>query len=962
MEDSKDRAFLLSLFLMEAWDTLASVEQGLAALASGADADFETLLLVTHRLRGAAGLNGFPRVAALATVMESTVERTAAASPAGRPAMVAPLGELAKTLKEALETIGATGVENATALDAVLARHGTPGAAAASEVEGPLNELDRFFRENPDVLEYFVPEATEHLELMAQSLLTLEREGSSDAEVATLFRAVHTLKGAGYTVGCQTIGALAHSLEDLLGEIREHRRSLTPATLEAVYAGMDALRLMVRSAEGVLPGRAEALTRARSLLQEQAQEPAQESVQAAPAVQKPTPAPAAPVAAPAVGPPPAVALPAAMEMVVSAPKPAESTIRPEVAPLAARPAIRVNLDRLDSLMNLAGELVIARSRLERRLTQLDRVGMMLGFTEARMRQTIGSFEAKYANPQLPGADDSNRPGAPGVEAAGAAAVPLDAVFAELEFDRYDDFNLLARRVGEITADVTEVQGQLSQMIRGVREDASRMQQLSGQLRSQITRARMVPIGRLFARFTRQAREAARAAGKAVAFEVSGEAVELDNTVVEQISDSLLHLVQNAIAHGIESEAERRASGKPAQGSVRVSAVQKGSAIVVEVADDGRGIDLESVKATALRNRLVTPEVLARLSDLDVLDFIFRPGFSTAATVTVAAGRGVGLDVVQTNVARLGGEVEVETTAGQGTRFSLRLPLTVAVSYALMVRVGSEVLAIPAPAVRGMVEVSPEEITATDGGGESVIVDAQPLDLVRLDKVLGLTSSRPAGTVPVVALRTARKAVAVTVDELLGREEIVIKSLGAFLDGVGPFSGATVTGEGRVILLLDSTRLFDSVSSTRLVSRPAGEESRPVAAPAPRPRRTVLLVDDSVSIRKFVGQMLDRAGFRVITANDGMDALDRLNADPAVHVVVTDLEMPRLNGFELIRDIRRRPGLRDVPVVVLTTRAGEKHVNLARQLGVEHYVTKPVDAQSFVQLIDGLAVPEPAMPV
>jgi chemosensory pili system protein ChpA (sensor histidine kinase/response regulator) len=776
--------------------------------------------------------------------------------------------------------------------------------------------------------------------------------------MATLFRAVHTLKGAGYTVGCQTIGALAHSLEDLLGEIREHRRSLTPATVEAIYAGLDALRLMVRSSEGAQPGRVEAFIRARSLLEQQAQAPAQ----TAPAAPKeaPVPATAAPMAA--AIPPPPVAESAPVEMVVSAPGPADSTIRPAAAPPAVRPNIRVNLDRLDALMNLAGELVIARSRLERRLTQLDRVGMMLGFTEARMRQTIGSFEAKYANPQLPGADGLNqRTGAPAADSGGSVAVPLDAVFAELEFDRYDDFNLLARRVGEIAADVNEVQGQLSQMIRGVREDAARMQQLSGQLRTQITRARMVPIGRLFARFSRQAREAARAAGKSVAFEVSGEAVELDNTVVEQISDSLLHLVQNAIVHGIESEAERQASGKPPQGSVRVSAVQKGGAIVVEVADDGRGIDLESVKATALRTRLATPEVLARLSDLDILDFIFRPGFSTATTVTVAAGRGVGLDVVRTNVARLGGEVAVETTAGLGTRFSLRLPLTVAVSYALMVRVGSEVLAIPAPAVRGMVEVRPEEITAIDGG-ESVLVDAQSLDLVRLDKVLGLPSSRPTGPVPVVALRTARKAVAVMVDELLGREEIVIKSLGAFLDRVGPFAGATVTGEGRVILLLDSTRLFDSVGSTLLASRPAGEESRPVATSAPRPRRTVLLVDDSVSIRKFVGQMLDRAGFRVITANDGMEALDRLNTDPVVHVVVTDLEMPRLNGFELIRDIRRRPGLRDVPVVVLTTRAGEKHVTLARQLGVEHYVTKPVDAQSFVQLIDGLAVPEPAMPV
>jgi chemosensory pili system protein ChpA (sensor histidine kinase/response regulator) len=951
MAERKEQEFLLSVFLMEAWDTLASVEQGLAALASGADVDWETLRVVTHRLRGAASLNGFPRVSDLAMLMESAVDRTLNAAVADRQRPAEQFGELVAVLKESLETIGTTGVENTAALEAALARYNTSSEVdPADEPTGPLADLDDFLRDNPDVLEYFIPEAAEHLELMAQSLLGLERDGANDAELATLFRAVHTLKGAAYTVGCQTIGTLAHRLEDLLGEIRENRRALTSSTLEASYATLDALRLMVRSAEGVPAERSEAFARATRLLEDQFQV-----------------VPSTPEAVAAAAPPAAVAEAAAQpeslqplaEPVASEPDTSKSLVRSGLGSAAA-PArsalnIRVNLERLDALMNLAGELVIARSRLEGHLSLLDRVGATLGFTEARMRQTVGAFEAKYANPQLPADMRSN---APTRDADSATGVPLDAVFAELEFDRYDDFNLFARRVGEIAADVAEVQGQLGQLVRAVREDASRTQRLSGELRRQITRARMIPIGRLFSRFPRQVREAARAAGKTVTLDVSGETVELDNTVIERIADPLLHLIQNAIVHGIEPEAERVERGKAPHGNLRVSAAQKGAAIVVEVADDGRGIDVDRVKDTALRSSLVTPEALAGLSDLDVLDFIFQPGFSTASAVTTIAGRGVGLDVVRTNVAQLGGEIDVETTPGAGTRFTLRVPLTVAISDALLVRVGTEVLAIPVPAVRGMARIRPEEV-ATTRGGESIVMDGRTLDLLRLDRALQLAEAHSSGPLPVVGVRTARKTVAVAVDELLGKQEIVIKRLGSFLEGVGPFVGATVTGEGRVILLLDPARLLEATGPARPKPLPAAADSRPAASPA-LARRRVLLVDDSVSVRKFVGQMLERAGFKVTSANDGVEALDRLSADLTVDVVVTDLEMPRLNGYELIRDLKRRPGMRGVPIVVLTTRAGSKHVALARQLGVEHYVTKPVDEKAFVQLIESLTAAEPAV--
>jgi chemosensory pili system protein ChpA (sensor histidine kinase/response regulator) len=943
-----DRQFLLSVFLMEAWDTLAAVEDGLAALgrSSGMPAAIEHLVVVTHRLRGSAALSGFPQVAALAAAMEETVKRTAA-SPAQDQRALAALSDMVFSLKTALDVIGVTGVEDGEAIAEALDRI-VPAAPPEPDAETTrrLTELDRFFIDQPDVLEYFVPEAVEHLESMAQSLVALEDDGSTDAEVATLFRAVHTLKGAAYTVGCGMIGDLAHRIEDMLGEIREHRRPLGRAAIETVFVGLDALRLLVRSGEDPAAGRAAAYERAMAVL---AALPAIEAL--------PTDAPAMAETVPDLAPASAsmpresVVAEAAplLEPVVALRASAPARSPREAGARRVRPSIRVSLDRLDALMNLVGELVITRSRLERHLIQLEHAGELLSFTQSRMTQTVAEFESKYANRPLPSAE------ATGHDRSAASAVPLGDVFAELEFDRYDGFNLLARRVGEISSDLTEIQLQLGGLVRVVREDAGGVQRLSGELRGQITRARMVPVGRLFAPFVRMVREAARAAGKSVELEVRGETVEMDTTIVELMADPLIHLVRNAIAHGIETEEARCQQGKPPQGTLHLGAAHKGGSIYIEVADDGRGIDLEAVSEAARRGGFATAETLARLGERDILDLIFLPGLTTAASVTTAAGRGVGMDVVRTNVGRLSGEIEVQTEAGRGTRFRIRLPLTVAISNALMVRVGPETLAIPVPAVKGVVHVQPEEIRATDGA-ESIEIEGESVDLVRLDRLLRIPGRSADGPLSVVTLRTGRKTLAAVVDEFLRKEEIVIKNLGTFLQGVGPFSGATITGEGHVILLLDSLKLLEmSVAAPATRAGDTGGECGVFGPPAPDGRRCVLLVDDSVSVRKFVGGMLERAGFRVVVARDGAEALQQLG-EHTVDVVVTDLEMPRLNGYELIRDLNREPTTSDLPVVVLTTRAGAKHVDLARELGVEHYVAKPVDEASFVQLVESLAGP------
>lgn len=924
---------------MEAWDTLATLEEGVGRLAEPAGvtaAALEPLVVVAHRLKGAAALHGFPGLSQLAGVTEALLERAPEASPEVRRRLREFLGDLAPVLKTVLDGIEATAREDDDAIAAFQARHpdvftapataAPPGGATGAGPAGLFRELDRFFAENADILTYFAPEAAEHLEVMSQALLALEREGRREDELATLFRAVHTFKGAAYTVGCTAVGDLAHRIEDVLGAVREGCVPLTPAVIEAVFAGVDALRLFLASAGGAPAELPKALERALAELTALAPSAEPAAVPAPEAPPEPALAAAEPAASPAT------------------PEPAASMPARRAAP--GGPAIRVNPGRLDALMNLVGELVIARSRLERRLRELDRVGGLLLASRARMARAVRDLEGRPHAPLLP------RPEAPDAE-------PLTQLFAELEFDRYDDFDILARSVAEISADLAEVQSQLAGLIRAVWEDTGQIQRLTGSLRSEVTRARMVPVGRLFARFARHVREAARAAGKRVVLEVSGESAEVDNTIIEQIADPLLHLVRNAIAHGIEPEEERHARGKPPHGTVYLSASHRGGFIYVEVEDDGWGIDGGRLTAEAVRQGFLRAEVAPTLSPREALGLIFLPGFSTAGLVTAAAGRGVGLDVVRTNVSRLNGEIEVETEVGVGTRFTLKLPLTVVISDALMVRAGSETLAIPLNAVRVIRKVRADEIQ-TVGRAELVRVDEELVDLYRLERLLALPPTETNGRVSVVVLRAGGKSAAVAVSELLGKEEIVIKSLGGFLDGVGPFAGATISGDGRVILLLDPARLVEAAEG---VAAGAAVPTRPAAAarstPGAAPR--VLLVDDSVSVRRFVGHMLERAGFELLTANDGAEALARL-AETTVDVVITDLEMPRVNGYELVADLRRRPSTREVPVVVLTTRAGEKHLSLARRLGVQHYVSKPVDEHAFLRLVAALAAPAAAAAV
>jgi chemosensory pili system protein ChpA (sensor histidine kinase/response regulator) len=898
--ETPDRQALLRIFLAEAFEAVAGLEESLGAAGDGEGPSTDSLLVVVHRLKGSAAVYGFPGLAGLAGMAEAVLDRAQGALTDTGGSDRALLGDLVRALRRLCDSIADTGEEDPQEVAALCARLLDVPSGPETPSKPPPPSI------RAEVNAYFAAEATEHLESITTCLLTLEQEGPSEAALSALLRAAHTLKGAAYTVGHTAAAERAHQIEEALVGVREERIALTPAVIDAAFAHIVALRRLVATDEAALT----------------------------PAGREPAPSPPRVVdgaGAPRGG----------------LPRPAPAAGFDRLPPVS-RPFVRVALTRLDALASLVGELVIARNRLETHVRGLERIHGQLASSRSSMTVLVKDLDRT----RLPGRSPI-APAGPG-DGPPVEAATLAGLFADLDLDRGDDVAFLSRRLNEISADVAEVQSELGAAIRTLTGDAAATQQLMSKLRGEVTRTRMVPVGAVFARLRPPLSETARAVGKAVLLATGGDSVELDGAIVEQIADPLLHLVQNAVVHGIESADERRARGKPPDGCVKLSAYPRGGSVCIEVADDGRGIDVAQLRERAVRGGFLPAAVARRLSDAEALDLIFLPGLSTAALVTAAAGRGIGLDVVRTNVARLNGKVTVTTEAGVGTRFTLTVPLTVLTSEALMVRVGRETLALPLRAVQKVVTAGPEAIEWRDGA-ERLRVDDQLVPVVRLDRVLGLSAAALAGRIPVVLLRTDGGGAAAVVDEIVGKQEHVVKSLGPFLEGLGPFAGAIVSAEGRVIFVLDPSRLTAAAEPSLPVRLPEPDDAPAEVAmpPAATEPSHVLLVDDSVSVRKFVGHMLEKGGLRVVTASDGAEALERL-AETAFQVVITDLEMPRVNGFELIQDLRRRPATRDVPVVVLTTRAGAKHLDLARWLGVDHYLAKPVEEEAFVRLITSLA--------
>jgi chemosensory pili system protein ChpA (sensor histidine kinase/response regulator) len=495
--------------------------------------------------------------------------------------------------------------------------------------------------------------------------------------------------------------------------------------------------------------------------------------------------------------------------------------------------------------------------------------------------------------------------------------------------------------GQATSDLGAVVQDLSRLSADADDQLERQARLVGDIRDRLMHIRLTPFGTLTARLRRTVRQVAESSQKQIDLTLEGAEVELDKAVLEEMAEPLMHLLRNAVDHGVETPERRRQQGKPEAGRITVQAAHEGDQIVVRVEDDGGGVDLEAVRSRAVERGLASEDAAARLTEAELLALPFQPGFSTARTISETSGRGVGLDVVRTCVERLNGSVSLTSKPGEGAIFLVRLPMTVAVMRVLLVKARGQTFALPLASVARVVRLGGQDAEEKGGQiriGEKWVPRVVLGEALCLPKAPSTDVERPS----VLLIEASDARAAVVVDQVQGGQEIVVKSLGAHLRGVRGVSGATVMGDGAVVLILNPADLVVASSS------------RPDESDAPVSRAlSVLVVDDSPSVRRVLTNLLHREGWTVRTACDGREALELLAAEPAPDVMLVDVDMPRMNGFEFLAAVKSQEAHQGAPVVMLTSRSDDLSREKARNLGADGYVVKPYADGDLLKTISGL---------
>ena len=600
---------------------------------------------------------------------------------------------------------------------------------------------------------------------------------------------------------------------------------------------------------------------------------------------------------------------------------------PRAEPPLPSPAalLRVNADTLDHLITESGEIAIARSRIEAELRQVKQSLSDLKDSVTRLRSQLREVEVQ-ADSQM----QSRR----------SVLEERDRDFDPLEFDRYTRLQELTRMMAESLNDAASIQQSLLKSLGET--DAGLLQQarISRDVQQELMRMRAVPFSNLNERLYRIMRQTARELGKKAELEIEGGQVELDRSVLEKIGAPLEHMLRNALGHGVESPHARLAAGKPESGRIAVSLRQESNEIALVVSDDGAGLDLDKLHKKAIEKGVLSSEL--QPSDAELMQLVFVSGLSTAEKVTQLSGRGVGMDVVRNEIASIGGRVDIATTRGRGTTFTAYLPLTLAVTQTVIVRAGATVLAVSAAMVEQVLRVKADVLA---GLYEKAVIESQDRSypLHYLQHLLGARGATEIQTYnSVLLLRSGIQRIALHVDELIGNQEIVVKNIGPQLSRVPGVSGATVMGDGRIVLIVNPVNLAQRARSA--LARTAIPATAPAAA-AP----LILVVDDSLTVRKVTSRLLEREGYRVLTAKDGVDALELIK-DTLPAVMLVDIEMPRMDGFELTKAVRGDQRTRGIPIIVISSRTAEKHRSQATQLGVNAFLGKPYQESELLEQV------------
>ena len=729
--------------------------------------------------------------------------------------------------------------------------------------------------EDKELWTLFSAEAEEHLQLLDSGLLHLEKDATDRATIELVFRSAHSLKGAARMMSAHAIEQQAHGFEDALSGAFRNGEALDEQTVERLYQNIDALRDNVSQA-----------------LKQQNFAPAIGTQ-----IEKSSELVAAPIS---VGDfdNQTAATPRA-EIIQTVTASAETS--EELAPTWKIETMRVDTARLDGLLAMAGELVVSTKRAGR------------GGAEFEVAQTLREDVQKLQMQQ--------KRALRLLEDALGASAPLLRDIERL-FDQYGA--------------KWDALGAVTERLRGAHTDMRRLEGVVGELETEIRAVRLLPLSTLFGQFPRSVRDLAKAQHKRVDFSLEGAETKADKRVIEELKDPLMHMIRNAVDHGIETATARMESDKNPAARLVLRGSQTATHVVIELEDDGRGLDVETIRASALRKNIAGATELEAMSERQVKDLIFAPGFSTAARLTDVSGRGVGLDVVRENVARLRGTVEVESHTGRGCKFRMTLPLTLATTRVLLVRAGGQTLALPIEDITSVQLLAPDA-TYLLKGRRNFTLDGQPIALAELDQLLDLApdshEKQTQTSTPCIVLQVGSEKMGLLVDSIIEEQEIILKSSGPLLKKSRHIAGATILETGDVCLLLASSALM------QIAARHNARDRTPaLPIETARKPKALLLAEDSIVTRTQEKRILESAGYRVVTAVDGLDAWQKLISDE-FDGVVSDIEMPNLDGMALTQRIRNHPRYDELPVVLVTSLATDADRKRGLEVGANAYITK-----------------------
>ncbi|MRW92738.1 response regulator [Duganella sp. FT80W] len=754
---------------------------------------------------------------------------------------------------------------------------------------------------DPDLLPVFLEEGADLLPQVGEALRTWQHNPADTAQAQSLLRLLHTVKGSARMAGAMRLGQHCHEIETHI-ENMVHAGSATPQAFDELLAHYDHALLLFEQLQhpDAIAGLADNV----------AALDAGTGHATSPAMSAADEAPGAHAAAAGQG--------AAQN---AAPPLAAGIDDPQAA--VRSPLVRVRADILDRLVNQAGEVSISRSKLENEVETLR--ASLADFSDnlGRLRRQLREVEMQ-AESQI----------------ASRMAISSDREFDPLEFDRFTRLQELTRMIAESVNDVASFHESLTRSVDNAHSDLTQQARLTRDLQRDLMRVRMVPFGSISERLFRVARQSAKDVDKRVNLDIRGSTVELDRSVLERMAAPFEHLLRNAIAHGVEARAARAAAGKNETGELLVQVAQEGNEVVIEFSDDGGGLDLERIKAKALSVGLLDEDDEA--SDAQIADLIFEPGFSTADTLTELSGRGVGMDVVQSEAQALGGRVDLYSVPGQGTRFTIRLPLTLAVTQVVLLAAGGKTYALPAILVEQVLQMK-----------EAALAEARANGMEYLPTLLGDAAQPPVQrSAPVMMLKNGNERLALQVDEVLGNREVVIKNIGPQLSRMVGIAGATVLGTGDIVLILNPVALVQHLAHHPEAKPHYAQVAVDSPAALPQLGRTIMVVDDSLTVRRVTQRLLEREGYKVALAKDGVDALEQIQ-ESRPDLMLVDIEMPRMDGFDLTRNVRGDDSTRAIPIIMITSRSADKHRNVALELGVNAYFGKPYQEDVLLEAISGL---------